>query len=256
MEFGRKGLGGHVGASRSGLLTAAVGSFFFLVFSGYSQNLVQNGNFNAGGGSFEDWQISHSVGSSNYSGPTIASPGFGSNPYYAQFNFEPGGGNDILSQELATTPGAVYDINFWAEDGAGNNFGAEFNFGAFSANLINAFAIGPGKWYSGWKDFNFDVTATELQTELSFVIAADAGSQFGVDDISVVALPDFDAVAVGTNFEVTVSSPAYSTIIQASTNMINWVCVCTNTPPFTFTDCMSQFPRRFYRAAIVAKQSQ
>jgi len=251
MELGFVGLG----LGRCGLLAAAGGILFF-TSSVYSQNLIQNGNFDAGGGSFENWQISHSATSSNYSGPTIASPGFGGNPNYARFNFEPGGGNDTLSQEIATAPGAVYDINFWAEDGAGNNFSAEFNFGTYSANLINAFAIGPGKWYSGWKDFNFEVTATELETDLSFVVAADSGSEFGVDNISVVPVPDFDAVAVGTNFEVTVASPAYSTIIQASTNMINWVCVCTNTPPFTYTDCLAQFPHRFYRAAIVMKSSQ
>ena len=31
-------------------------------------------------------------------------------------------------------------------------------------------------------------------------------------------------------------SPYYSTIIQASTDLVNWVNIYTNTPPFTFTD--------------------
>lgn len=249
MELGQKG---RFGTSRGGMLTAGAAIFFFLTFSTYSQNLIQNGNFGAGGGSFEDWQISHSISEPSYSGPTIATPGY-NDPYYARFTYE-SAGNDTLSQNVSTTPGAVYDINFWAEDGDGHNFSAEFNFGNFSANLINPFAIGPGQWYSGWKDFNFDVTATELQTDLSFVIAADMGSEFGVDNVSVIAVPDFEGVAVGTNFDVTVSSPTNATIIQASTNLINWVAVYTNTPPFTFTDCMSQFPRRFYRAAIVVPQ--
>jgi hypothetical protein len=249
MELGQKGV---FRASRGGMLTAGAAIFFFLTFSVYSQNLIQNGNFGAGGGSFENWQISHSMSESSYSGPTIASPGY-NDPYYARFTYEPAG-NDILSQNVSTTPGAVYDINFWAEDGDGHNFTAEFNFGNFEANLLNPFAIGPGEWYSGWKDFNFEVTATELQTDLSFVIAADMGSEFGVDSVSVIPVPDFEGVAAGTNFDVTVSSPTNSTIIQASTNLINWVAVYTNTPPFTFTDCISQFPRRFYRAAIVVSQ--
>jgi len=262
MELGLQGWNGRIGASRGGLLTAAVTSFFFFfAFSSYSQNLLQNGNFEADGGSFEDWQISHNFTSSSYSSPTISTGGY-DDPYYARFladgpQGEPGG-EDILSQELATSPGDLYDISFWAEDGAGPNFGAEFNFGSFSYNLLSAFSIGPGEWYSGWTNFNFDVTAAQLETDLSFDISADVGSEFGVDDVSVVALvPDFDAVAVGTNFQVTVDTPAsYTTIIQASTNMVNWVSVCTNMAPFTYTDCMSQFPRRFYRAALVLPQSQ
>jgi hypothetical protein len=255
MESGLKGQKGQIGAGRSGLVTAAAIVFFSLTFSSYSQNLVQNGNFDSGGGSFDDWQISHSVSQPNYSGPSIYGQGY-NNSYYARFLNEQGGGNDTLSQDITTTPGAVYDIDFWAEDGDGHNFGAEFNFGSFSYNLLPAFEIGPAEWYRGWTNFNFEVTATELETELSFVIDADTDSEFGLDDISVVAVPDFDGVAVGTNFEVTVSSPASLTVIQASTNMVNWVPVCTNTAPFTFTDSVCQFPRRFYRAAIALQSSQ
>lgn len=255
MVLGLKGPEGHIGAGRGGALTAAV-VFLLFTFSSYSQNLVQNGNFDAGGGSFEDWQISHDVSQSSYSGPTVYGPGY-NNPYYARFTWETEG-SDTLSQDIATIPGDLYDINFWAEDGGGHNFEAEFNFGSFSYNLLPTFAIGPGEWYSGWTNFNFDVTATELQTDLSFLISADLGSEFGIDDVSVVSMvPDFEGVAVGTNFQVTVSTPAsYATIIQASTNMVNWVSVCTNTAPFTYTDCMSQFPQRFYRAALVVSQSQ
>jgi hypothetical protein len=245
---------GGVGLGRSSLLIAAVAVFFNITFSGYSQNLVQNGNFDAGGGSFENWQISHSISQPSYSGPVIGTQGY-NDPYYARFVYETQG-QDTLSQEISTTPGAVYDISFWAEDGDGHNFSAEFNFGAYSANLLNPFEIGPGQYYSGWKEFNFEVTATELQTDLSFVAAADMGSEFGVDNVTVVPVPDFDAIIVGTNIEVTVASPAYNTIVQASTNMVTWVNVYTNMAPFTFTNCILQFPHRFYRAAIAYQQIQ
>lgn len=249
--LGRRG--GEV-ASRSRLLTAWGIVFFLLAHSVYSQNLVQNGNFEAGGGSFENWQISHNEPQSNYSGPTIASPGY-SDPYYARFLFEPSA-NDILSQEIATTPGDVYDIHFWAEDGAGHDMAAYFDFGNFSTNLLTVFSIGPGEFYSGWTNFNFDVTATELKTDLSFVIWADTGSEFGVDGVSVVQLPVLHAAAVGSNFNVTVTSPSSAIVIQASTNLVDWVAACTNTPPFTFTDSIPLYHCRFYRAATIVQQSQ
>ncbi len=245
-----------IGAGRIGRLTALLIFPFLLTCSVFSQNLVQNGNFDAEGGSFENWQISHTGPGPNYSGPNIASTGYASNPYYAQFQFEWNGGEDILSQNVATTIGAVYDISFMAEDGAGHDFAAELNFGNFSANLLNAFSIGPGEWFNGWTNFSFEVTASELDSDLSFAIAADSGSEFGLDDISVVQLPDFDGAVVGKTYHVTVSNPASLTVIQASTNCCNWVNVYTNTPPFTYTDSISQYPRRFYRAAVTIKQSQ
>ena len=64
-----------------------------------------------------------------------------------------------------------------------------------------------------------------------------------------------ELLAVGTNsvFQLTVSmpSPYHSTIIQASTDLVNWVNIYTNTPPFTSTDSMAtNFPCRFYRALL------
>jgi hypothetical protein len=250
------GFEGRVGAGRSGVLSAsAIFLFFIFVFPIYSQSILQNGNFEAGGGSFDDWTISHSVSQSSYSGPTIASGGY-KDPYYAQFNYE-AEGNDTLSQEVATTVGTVYDISFSAEDGAGHNLGAELNFGGSSFDLQSAFETGPGQWASGWKDFTFDVTATELETDFSLVVAADLGSGFGIDDISIVPVPDFAGVVVGNTYQVSVDSPAgYTTVIQGSTNMVNWVNVYTNTAPYIFTDSISQYPRRFYRAAIMGQSNQ
>jgi len=62
-------------------------------------------------------------------------------------------------------------------------------------------------------------------------------------------------VAAATNgvIQVAVSmpSPYQSTIVQVSTDMVNWTSVCTNTPPFTFTDSMgTTLPCRFYRALL------
>jgi uncharacterized repeat protein (TIGR01451 family) len=52
-------------------------------------------------------------------------------------------------------------------------------------------------------------------------------------------------------FHLTVSgNSAYPVIIQSSTNLVNWVNISTNTPPFTFTDTVSSARYRFYRALV------
>lgn len=240
---------------RCGVVWAVSAIFFCTIFSVYSQNLLVNGNFEAGGGSFESWNISHTVDQTNYaySGPMLSTGGY-NDPYYARFLFEQGGGGDILSQEIATIPGETYDITFWAEDGAGHNFETDFNFGNFTDDMGPVFSIGPGEWLTGWTNFNFDVTASELETELSFLVSADTGSEFGVDDISVVAVPELQGAKVGATFQVTVTNSSGPMIIQATTNLVNWATVYSNTAPFTYTDSCA-LPYRFYRAAIVSSGS-
>ena len=51
-------------------------------------------------------------------------------------------------------------------------------------------------------------------------------------------------------FALSVSSSSdQECIIQASTNLVDWVPVCTNAPPFTYTDTNAwQFSQRFYRS--------
>ena len=50
---------------------------------------------------------------------------------------------------------------------------------------------------------------------------------------------------------VSMPSPYYSTIVQASTNLMNWVNVYTNTPPYVFIDsATSMSSSRFYRLLV------
>jgi glucose/arabinose dehydrogenase len=49
---------------------------------------------------------------------------------------------------------------------------------------------------------------------------------------------------------VTMPSPYYSTVVQASTNLVNWSDIYTNTPPFTFSDAATGFSERYYRAIL------
>jgi len=64
-------------------------------------------------------------------------------------------------------------------------------------------------------------------------------------------IPELQAVVTNETVQITVlmPSPYYSTCVQASTNLMNWINIYTNTPPFTFTDSIvTMFPTRFYRA--------
>ncbi|HTR42912.1 MAG TPA: hypothetical protein VMH87_14960 [Pseudomonadales bacterium] len=241
------------------MLTAVFAIIFFSIVSGYSQNLVQNGNFAADGGSFADWNISHAGGGTNYPNdfPRIYGTG-GEDPgganYYAQFLPEDNFSSDILSQDISTIPGDIYLVSFYAEDGAGHNFITDFNFGNFSYNLGDAFSIGPGEWWYGWTNFTFTLTASEAETDLSFLIHADNGSEFGVTGISVTAVPqpELQEAFVGGKIQVTVTNCNSQVIIQSSTDMVDWVNVYTNTAPCSYTDqCV--MPRRFFRVAMVAQ---
>jgi hypothetical protein len=52
------------------------------------------------------------------------------------------------------------------------------------------------------------------------------------------------------NFSFTVAGvPGYNDAVQASTNLMDWVSLLTNTSPFTFTDTnTASFPQQFYRS--------
>lgn len=72
-------------------------------------------------------------------------------------------------------------------------------------------------------------------------------------NVSVPVAPVIGSISSETNgtFQMTVDSPALLTVIQASTNLVNWDDIYSNTPPFVFTDpSATNYPIRFYRAVI------
>lgn len=74
-----------------------------------------------------------------------------------------------------------------------------------------------------------------------------------VNVAGVLTPPQLTATASGGSgtFQLSVTSPAASVIIQASTNLLTWVPVYTNLPPFTFSDSnATSFRYRFYRAVL------
>ena len=52
-------------------------------------------------------------------------------------------------------------------------------------------------------------------------------------------------------FQFTVNGTAVQTVVQASTNLVNWANVFTGTPPFIYTNFgTTNYPKRFYRAVV------
>jgi len=78
------------------------------------------------------------------------------------------------------------------------------------------------------------------------------GSASVTFNVTASAPPALSAyIGAGGKFHLTVSGVGVQTIVQVSTNLINWVNISTNTPPFIFTDTVSaSFPYRFYRAEL------
>ncbi len=73
--------------------------------------------------------------------------------------------------------------------------------------------------------------------------------------VGVSSPPQFGSLVISNGtFRLTITNPTNppaSIIIQASTNLFNWVNIFTSTPPFTFTDPSStNYPSRFYRAVL------
>lgn len=138
---------------------------------------VQNGGFETG--DFTGWTLS---GDTSFIGvcSTPTCPGNFA-PYdgtYAAY-FGPVGDTATISQEIPTTPGAMYTLDFYlANPGGGtpNYFQAALGTANFTiTNFGAAF---------GWTEFSLTDQATTSQTELSFTFRNDPGYWF-LDDVSV-----------------------------------------------------------------------
>jgi sugar lactone lactonase YvrE len=167
--------------------------------------------------------------------------------------FTPGGVLSAFAYALNTPGGLAFngagDL-FEADHGSGNIY--EFT----PAGTQSTFAFGLN--YCGAVDFN---SAGDLfvanQAGITKITPDETQSIFtaSVLPAGLAFQPSPELVATVTNdaiqVAVTMPSPYYSTIVQVSTDMVNWTSVCTNTPPYTYTDSMgTTLPCRFYRALL------
>jgi parallel beta-helix repeat protein len=152
-------------------------------------NLVVNGGFETG--NFTGWTI----------GPyqpdqTIISPNSDSGQFAAALG--PAGGDGSLSQDLATTPGQHYTLDFWLANmsTATNDFTVTWG-GTKVMGLVNQAA-------QGYTEYQFDVVATSSVTHLEFDYRQDP-TQWRLDDISVVAADMTSAAPTVSINDVTIS---------------------------------------------------
>ena len=138
-------------------------------------NLVDNGGFETG--DFSGWTLSGNPGTSGIA-PFVEHSG----NYGAYFGAV--GSQTFLTQTLATTAGASYDLSFWLENdgGSANLFTVSWN-GKVIDTLANANTF-------GWTPFSLKVTATSASTPLVFGFQQDT-TYLHFDDASVeqVAAP-------------------------------------------------------------------
>lgn len=140
-----------------------------------SGNLVTNCGFETG--DFTGWTtVPASVGSDFYVTSELGLVHSG--------NYAAGFGavdlqNDYIYQNLATTPGATYDVNFWldASESVTGQFVANWN----GANILNV----PGDIPGGYMEYSFVETATGGSTQLEFG-GNTPPSFYYLDDVSVV----------------------------------------------------------------------
>jgi sugar lactone lactonase YvrE len=165
-----------------------------------------------------------------------------------------GSGQSTFVSGLSTPRGLAFDgvgNLFEADEGSGNIYEFTNNNGTLSSNL-NVFVSGlsaNGLAFNNAGEL-FAAGANEiLEISPNGAVSVFASGPSGDSQLAFQPVPVLQAAATNGAFQVTVKmpSPYYTTMIQASTDLVNWFNIYTNTPPFTFTDSTA-LSCRYYRA--------
>jgi glucose/arabinose dehydrogenase len=135
--------------------------------------------------------------------------------------------NGTLSSNITIFASGLYDPYGMAFDSAGNMF------------------VKVQESLSGGPTSILEITPSGVQTTFATGLSSD------VTYLAFQPVPTLQGVATNGTFQITVAipSPYYTTILQSSADLVNWCNLCTNTPPFTFTDSLAA-SSRFYRAVL------
>ncbi len=150
----------------------------------------------------------------------------------------------------ASQPGPTQSVTLkWYPSTATNIVGYEIYYGGASGDYTNEVAVGNvtnasvsgllegATYYFAAKAYNASGVASPFSNQTSYTVPTAA---------AMLLEP---ASSIGA-FSFNVNGPSgYTYVIQASTNMVNWVPVMTNTAPFEFVDSNADlFNQRFYRS--------
>jgi len=138
-----------------------------------ANNLLENPGFETG--NFSGWTLSGSMAFEGVSTNFASLPESGR---YSAF-FGAVGSYNIISQDIATTPGDTYNLTFWLDDSGGPFADAYLNWGSTTALNITP----TGRF--GWMELGVDEVATGTSTVVSFGFDQDP-SYFNLDDTSVI----------------------------------------------------------------------
>lgn len=137
--------------------------------------LVINGGFSSG---FSGWTVTPAAAGSSITTGLVNFPISGNAARFGAFS----GLDDTISQTLATTVGATYNVSFnLRNDGTRpNHFAFNWNGGTAELNLAD---VNPD---SSWLTYNFLLlTASSAATTISFSGYNNSGSVFALDNVSV-----------------------------------------------------------------------
>lgn len=158
-------------------------------------NLLVNSGFETG--NFSGWTESGNVtpcvfvGTAGYTG-CIPTTSLG--PHSGRFAAELGnyGADGYLSQTVATTAGASYDLMFWLASQAYGAPSNDFSVTWAGQQLLSAGNLGP----FGYTAYSFSgLTATSSSTTLTFAFHNDP-SYFALDDVSLTRVPEPGTLAL------------------------------------------------------------
>lgn len=125
-------------------------------------------------------------------------------------------------------------------------FSQEYTNTIVAGNVTNTYvaAIAPGTtYYFAVTSYNSAGWESAYSTEIAYTAPAVAG-------------PPISIAPTAGGFNISVNGTvALPYVILASTDLVNWVPIATNTAPFVFTDTNSaDYPERFYQAIPASAQ--
>jgi hypothetical protein len=171
------------------------------------------------------------------------------------YEFAPNGSESIFASNLDYPFGLAFD-------GAGNLYEGDYLSGHIYKFTTNGTQSTFASGLDGPVGLVFNAAGDLFEADsLSFNIYefAPDGAQTtfasNLDEPTGLAFQPIPGLALAASnsvprLTVSMPSPYFSTIIEASTNLVNWTGVYTNTPPFTFADSTAELPYRFYRVQV------